>query len=107
MTCDGTARITDSGLVQVGAWPSLEKNHLLCPRNSSAIAIAAPDETSGVHVEYEYVAQVCGIEDSDWKRELQKYFSRGGKHYDELFIRLKSGELRRFYFDITDFYGRR
>ena len=34
MTSDGTLKITDFGLVQVGARPSLEKNHPKCPRNS-------------------------------------------------------------------------
>jgi serine/threonine protein kinase len=40
MTSDGALKITDFGLVKDDAWPSLEKNHLLCPRNSTGLGNA-------------------------------------------------------------------
>ena len=73
-----------------------------------AIVISAPNEILGVAAEYEYVARECGRRGVDWDLARQGLIpgAGGGRHYDVLTIRLKNGETREYWFDITQFFGR-
>jgi len=70
------------------------------------ITIAAPDETTGIRMEYEHVEQVLGPRDDAWELVRQELHSENGRYYDLLHVRLKSGERRSFLFDISDWFGR-
>lgn len=72
-----------------------------------AVIINATNTSSGVAAEYRYVSRRCGRPDADWtlvSQALQEL--EDGRHYDILTVRLKSGEVKEFYFDISPFFGR-
>ena len=72
-----------------------------------AVIINARNTPSGVAAEYRYVSDRYGRQDADWTPELQALQKpEDGRVYDMLRVRLKNGEVKEFYFDISSFYGR-
>ena len=71
-----------------------------------AIVINARNTPAGVAAEYRYVSDRYGRLDADWTLVLQALqMPEDGRVYDVLRARLKNGEVKEFYFDITSFYG--
>ncbi len=75
---------------------------------ADAVVINADDHFRGVGAEYEYLSRRYGRRNVDWSLVSQALTkeTESGRRYDILTIRLKSGEAREIYFDITQFFGR-
>jgi len=71
-----------------------------------AVVINATSPRIGIHEEYAYVERVCGERDVDWTLRIQAAEIRGVRKYDVLEIEMKDGSVRRFWFDITSFFGK-
>jgi hypothetical protein len=72
-----------------------------------AVVVNAPNTAIGVAAEYRYVSRRFGQPDIDWTPVLQSlHKAEDGRRYDVLAIRLKSGEVKELYFDITSFFGK-
>lgn len=72
-----------------------------------AVIITVPSSLMGVPAEYEYVEMQCGRQDVDWEGQRQDLLEKPyGKCYDLLTVKLKDGTIRKFYFDISSFYGK-
>jgi hypothetical protein len=67
----------------------------------------AGNERNGVAAEYDFIAKKYGVKFVDWKPGVQSTFEEKGKRYDSVNIQtIPKNETIRFYFDITDFYGK-
>ncbi len=71
-----------------------------------AVIINATSSLVGIPAEYHYISSECGRRKVDWTLNLQEHIEKNGRHYDVLTVVLKSGEVRKYYFDITKFYGK-
>ncbi|MBN1363324.1 MAG: hypothetical protein JW976_00830 [Syntrophaceae bacterium] len=71
-----------------------------------AIIINAKRMTVGIPAEYRFVEEKYGRMDLDWTFELQAVMRSGNRQYDVLAIKLKDGQEKTFFFDITKFYGK-
>ena len=73
-----------------------------------AVVISAPDEMLGVTAEYVYVSRHCGRMNVDWTLQMQMVTreTEAGRRYDKFVVRLKNGQIREYWFDITQFYGK-
>jgi len=67
-----------------------------------AVVIKGATESSGVHAEYVWIAQRY----PGYRRGTQSLRASDGKEYDVLEFTTASGERKRVYFDITDFFGK-
>lgn len=70
-----------------------------------AVIINAASSLVGIPAEYHYISSECGRRKVDWTLKLQAHIEKNGRHYDVLTVELESGEVRKYYFDITKFYG--
>ncbi|MDD5195174.1 MAG: hypothetical protein PHQ96_05860 [Candidatus Omnitrophica bacterium] len=62
--------------------------------------------SKSIDQEYEYLKEVYGIKRQDWEFKNQSLLENNGKLYDELTILIiKSNELKKIYFDITEPFG--
>ena len=73
---------------------------------NTAIVIGVANSGIGVASEYAYVEKECGQQNVDWFLELQMHTSKDGREFDILTVSLKDGSSRKFWFDITAFYGK-
>lgn len=73
---------------------------------TKSIIINFENSTEGIAAEYEYLRIKYGLQDTDWGLYLQRCVHNGEKSYDILDIKLKDGKLKKYYFDITKFYGK-
>ena len=87
-----TIRPTVRATVAGGDGSSIEK----------AVIIKAPDNFTGVRVEYTWIKKNC----PGWELERQSEFKTGNKIYDKMEFRTPDGRLKTIYFDINDFYGK-
>jgi hypothetical protein len=73
-----------------------------------AIVISEPNEVAGVRAEWAYLSSQCGRQNVDWTLQYQAVTDEqgDGRRYDIFSVRLRDGEVRKYYFDITQFYGR-
>jgi hypothetical protein len=69
---------------------------------ASAVVIQAPDESTGVAAEYQWIADRF----PGYTRGGQALLNKDGRFYDTLDITTSSGEHKTFYFDITNFFGK-
>jgi hypothetical protein len=69
---------------------------------ASAVVIQAPNESTGVGAEYQWVADRF----PGYTPGGQALLNKDGHFYDTLDITTSSGEHRKFYFDITNFFGK-
>jgi hypothetical protein len=72
----------------------------------TAVIVEAPTSMVGIPAEYRYIAQVCGTQGVDWERGTQALMEHEGRYYDSIQVKLKDGEERTFWFDITSFFGK-
>jgi hypothetical protein len=96
MPCKKARRLREDDLYSGGDGASVE----------TAIVINTVNPSLGVEAEYVYIGKQCGIRQVDWELELQRLQHYAGKPYDVLNIRLCTGAVRTFYFDLSTFYAR-
>jgi len=72
----------------------------------SAIVIHAQSASVGVMAEYQHIESIFGKQDVDWTLKLQMKSSNNNREYDVLSIETKVGDKRKFYFDITEWFGK-
>ena len=75
-------------------------------QQDTIIVLVAKDETEGVDSEYNWLEEKFGKQNISWELNDQELIDEGNKQYDILRIKFPSGELKEFWFDITDFYGK-
>lgn len=64
----------------------------------------AHKEKDGVAAEYWYVSHLLGVHGVDWHVHMQALLNKNGHAYDMLEV-ASHGATRRFYFDISEFFG--
>lgn len=69
---------------------------------AGAVVIQAQDESTGVAAEYQWIADRY----PGYTRDRQALLNKDGRFYDTLDITTSSGEHKKFYFDITNFFGK-
>jgi hypothetical protein len=72
----------------------------------TAIVINTANSFLGIPAEFKYIVKKHGQRDINWTVHLQSVLKKDGRSYDRLDIELIGGELKSYYFDITQFYGR-
>jgi len=72
----------------------------------NAVIINTANSMIGISAEYKFITSRYGQKDVDWTRELQSIMRSGNRQYDVVVIKLKDGQEKSFYFDITKFYGK-
>lgn len=75
-------------------------------KEEAIIILGANNETEGVDAEYDLLEEKFGEQNNFWRLSLQELLDDGDRQYDKLSIEFKSGNIREFWFDITDFYGK-
>ncbi len=70
------------------------------------VILGAKNSSLGVAIEYMYIESIYGKRESDWKLIMQSLIRKDNKSFDCIQIKLKSGEEKRIYFDISDFFGK-
>jgi len=67
----------------------------------AVVILGAESEFEGVDAEYYY------LEDKYKEYELisQAFIDKGNKQYDVLRVKFPGGDVREFWFDISNFYG--
>lgn len=96
MPCKKARRLREDDLYRGGDGASVE----------TAIFTNTANPSLGVEAEYVYIGKQCGLPQVDWTLEFQCLQHHASKPYDVLNIRLCTGEVRTFYFDISKFYAR-
>ncbi|MEO8869358.1 MAG: hypothetical protein ABI357_00855 [Granulicella sp.] len=69
---------------------------------ANAIVINAADESTGVAAEYKWIAERF----PGYTRGQQALLNEGGRFYDEIDFSAASGEKKKIYFDISNFFGK-
>jgi hypothetical protein len=75
-------------------------------QQDTIIVLGAKDETEGVDSEYNWLEEKFGKQNISWELNDQELSDESDKQYDILRIKFPSGEIKEFWFDITDFYGK-
>ena len=70
----------------------------------AVIIIGAKDELGGVDGEYIWLEEKYGKQDFEWELIDQEFINLDIIKYDLLKIKLQNGEIKKHWFDITDFY---
>ena len=68
------------------------------------IIIGAIDELEGIDAEYIWLEEKYGKQDLEWELIDQEFIDLDNIKYDLLKIKFQNGEIKKFWFDITDFY---
>jgi hypothetical protein len=71
-----------------------------------AVAINTTSALVGVAEEYAYIERICGKRDADYTLEMQMQITQNARNYDVIYVKIKAGTQREFWFDITSFFGR-
>ena len=72
----------------------------------TAVIINTANPIIGIPAEYKFISRRYGQKDVDWTLEIQTVMRSGNRQYDVVVIKLKDGQEKSFYFDITKFYGK-
>ena len=72
----------------------------------TAVIINTANSMIGISAEYKFITSRYGQKDVEWTREIQSVMRSGNRQYDVVLIKLKDGQEKSFYFDITKFYGK-
>lgn len=72
----------------------------------NAVIITADDSWKGVSAEYDYIELLHGAEGTGWELAYQMKYDVDSSSYDVLEVRFPDGTEKKFYFDITSFYGK-
>ncbi|MBD3391850.1 MAG: hypothetical protein GF418_07320 [Chitinivibrionales bacterium] len=72
-------------------------------REDAVVIIGAEDLKQGVAAEYDFISQLHGRKNKDWRVKAQSQSREGGKIYDIIEMEiLESGETHYYYFDISN-----
>jgi hypothetical protein len=72
-------------------------------REDAVIIAGAKDIKEGVAAEYDFISELHGKKNKDWRLKSQNQIREGGKVYDMIEMEvLKSGRTHYYYFDITN-----
>ena len=75
------------------------------PTKKEAIVIlGANNETEGVDSEHSWLEEKYGEENVEWGMVDQELIDENDKQYDLLKIKIKSGVIDKFWFDISYYY---
>ena len=72
--------------------------------SEAIIIIGAIDELEGIDAEYIWLEEKYGKQDLEWELLDQEFIDLDTIKYDLLKIKFQNGEIKEFWFDITDFY---
>ncbi|MBK8982599.1 MAG: hypothetical protein IPM38_09845 [Ignavibacteria bacterium] len=72
----------------------------------NAVIIKAKTSSEGISNEYMFISMLYGNPDKDWELLKQSLADHQNKSYDVMKIKLKNGEVKEVFFDITNFYGK-
>lgn len=72
----------------------------------TAVIINTSSSMIGIPAEYRFISRKYGQKDVDWTLETQMVMRSGNRQYDVVVIKLKDGQEKSFFFDITKFYGK-
>jgi len=72
--------------------------------SEAIIIIGAIDELEGIDAEYIWLEEKYGKQDLEWELIDQEFIDLDTIKYDLLKIKFQNGEIKEFWFDITDFY---
>ena len=75
-------------------------------KEKAVIILGANNEFEGVDAEYIWLEEKFGEQDVNWELIFQELIVEESKQYDILRIKFSSGEIKEYWFDISDFYGR-
>jgi len=70
------------------------------------IILGAKNEIDGVDAEYNWLEEKFGKQNINWELNDQEFIDEGNKKFDVLRIKFRDGKTKKFWFDITDFYGK-
>lgn len=70
------------------------------------VILGAKNTSLGVAIEYMYIENIYGEREKDWKLIMQSLMHKDNRSFDCIQIKLKSGEEKSIYFDISDFFGK-
>jgi hypothetical protein len=73
----------------------------------TSIIIHASSHFVGVLAEHALLGKKLGVENRDWRLEMQALGGSGKRLWDMMVVKLKDGTSRTVYFDITEFYDKR
>jgi hypothetical protein len=73
---------------------------------SSIIIHNSTSTMEGIKFENRYLEVEFGPMGEKWKKTRQFLLNIEGKRYDEIELKLASGEIVKRYFDITSFFGK-
>lgn len=71
-----------------------------------AVIIKATSSLVGIPAEYEFIEAKYGTKDIGWILQEQMQYDNNSKNYDMIEIKLSNGTIKRYYFDITNFFGK-
>lgn len=71
-----------------------------------ALIVNAANSDEGVPAEWRYLVATFGRKDVDWSLDRKLLQESNGRHYDVFTLKLKDGQKKVVYLDITSFYGR-
>ena len=75
-------------------------------KEQSIIILNAKTERGGVDAEYNWFEEKFGEQNIRWELNDQELIDEGDTQYDVLRIKFSSNEIKDFWFDISNFYGR-
>ena len=75
-------------------------------KEEAVIILGAKDEMEGIDAEHNWLEEKFGEQNIAWELNDQELIDEGDTHYDVLRVKFQSGEIKEFWFDITDFYGK-
>ena len=76
-------------------------------KEKGIIIFGAKNEFEGVDAEYTWLEQKYGNAEVDWEMIDQTLLDEGDRQFDLLRRKFLSGETKEFWFDITEFYGKK
>ena len=72
----------------------------------TAVILNTSNPDKGIAAESQFISAKHGTRNRDWKKQGQSLVHDKDRHYDAIDVQLSDGQTKRFYFDITQFYGR-
>jgi len=72
----------------------------------NAVIIKAKTTSEGISKEYMFISMFYGNRDKDWELIMQSLQEHNNKSFDVIEIKLKNGEVKEVFFDITNFFGK-
>ena len=75
-------------------------------KEEAVIIQKVKDEMEGGDAEYNWFEEKFGEQNIRWELNDQELIDEGDTQYDVLRIKFSSNEIKDFWFDISNFYGR-